>query len=78
MRIELGEVEVRVENDCEYRTIRAQTLVDGRVGRLFMDHHVTPVENFRRHGAPDKLRHHIDNRLRNGVTRAIIEHYYGE
>ncbi|QVR48655.1 hypothetical protein [Stenotrophomonas phage BUCT609] len=78
MRIELGEVTVWSGVLGEEHRISANLVVDGRVVQTFGSSYIICNEKLKHHGEPDKLRHHVDNRLRNEVTRAIIEYQYGE
>lgn len=78
VRIELSEVEVLPGVLGEQHRISANLVVDGRVVKTFGSAYIICNEKLKHHGDPDKLRHHVDNRLRNDVTRYIIEYQYGE
>lgn len=78
MQIELSEVAVSTNSYGEEHRISANLVVDRRVVQVFGAAHTIHHDKLAHHGEPDKLRHHVDNRLRNEVTREIIEYHYGE
>ncbi|WYM31370.1 hypothetical protein Stm18_028 [Stenotrophomonas phage Stm18] len=78
MRIELSEAAVSTNSYGEERRFTANLVIDGRVAQVFGVAHIIGHDLLANHGEPDKLRHHVDNRLRNEITREIIEYQYGE
>lgn len=79
MKIEFRDVEVTTDEEgTEYRRLNA-VLYNGTDDPLkFGAAQALSKHTLRVSGAPDKLRHHVDNLMRNEVTRAMIEHHYGD